>query len=266
MHEVRPIRSLSLFVGSGACNAACGHCAGVPHRKHAPKLDGLIDEELVKKTLRECHGRGARSLSVSSSGEPTLSPVAVTRALEIVHGLRKDGVSYNPINLYSNGIRIGDDPQFCGMYLPVWRDHGLTTIYVTVHDTDEARNAHVYGVKRYPPLATVIGRIHDAGLLMRANIVLNKNTVGTAERFAPMIERLHALGADRISAWPVRGLDDKVDPLLSPAEEELDRMEAIAMAAGYDVRVLREASHAAYAAGEKLTLFPDGTLSARWCS
>ena len=44
------LNSLSLFVGTGNCNAKCNHCAGIPLRKYSPKKDGTINEDLINKT------------------------------------------------------------------------------------------------------------------------------------------------------------------------------------------------------------------------
>ena len=128
------MKSLSIFIGTAKCNAKCAHCAGVPHRRFAPKRDGEIDMPLVKRTMRQCYDQGARSLSLSSSGEPTLSPESVTSALVCAASIRiRENRTYRPINLYSNGILIGaDDPAFCKKYLKDWYTLGLTTVYITV--------------------------------------------------------------------------------------------------------------------------------------
>ena len=76
------LKSLSLFVGTEYCNAKCGHCAGEPLRGYGSKKDGIIDEELINKTIRDCYRQGARSLSISSTGEPTLSPKSLTKTFE----------------------------------------------------------------------------------------------------------------------------------------------------------------------------------------
>ena len=78
------LNSLSLFVGTGECNAHCNHCAGVALRKYAPLEDGVIDEDLIERTVRNCYEQGARYLSISSSGEPTLSPLSVTKTLGLL--------------------------------------------------------------------------------------------------------------------------------------------------------------------------------------
>jgi len=271
MHEVRPqvLTSLSLFVGTGVCNANCPHCAGVVHRKFAPQKDGVLNEELITKTLRACYKDGARYLTLSSGGEPTLSPRAVARTLEIVSELKKEGIVYAPINLYSNGIRIGRSAKFASQVLPKWKALGLACVYVTVHDTDAKKNAEVYGVKFYPSLKEIILRIHKAGILMRANLVLSKSTVSTAEKFIRSVIYLKNIGADSISAWPVRGEDDRPDKENVPPEEEMDKMDAwIALENSLDfkIRLLRERDREVYQEGRKLTLFPDGTLSGTWCN
>jgi MoaA/NifB/PqqE/SkfB family radical SAM enzyme len=263
------MESLSLFVGSGKCNANCGHCAGVPLRKYFPKEDGVIHEVLIYKTIRESYKKGARYLSVSSSGEPTLSPKSITRVFEMINELKEnEKIKFNPINLYSNGIKIGSDEGFANKYLGLWKDNGLTTVYITVHDIDEKKNAEVYGVKEYPSLEKIVSRIHDHGLLIRGNIVLSKKNIGNSEKFISMINSLDDLGFDKTSAWPIRNLDDKVDVNLSPSNKELNKMQEWIKQNNKEnyVRLLREDSKVAYKESRKLTLFPNGVLSNTWCN
>ncbi len=262
------LNNLSLFVGTGDCNAKCRHCAGVPLRKYAPKEDGVINQDLIYKTIKSCYEQGARYLSISSSGEPTLSPLSVTKTLKLVYECRAEGIQFSPINLYSNGIRIGEEKDFCDTYLPLWRTSCLTTVYVTMHDVNEKENARIYGIGTSPPLETVLSRIHEADLSMRANLVLSKRTISTFDKFVSTVERLKRINVDSISAWPIRGLEDKVDPELSPLESELNKMESWVNNQNpeHKIRLLREKSKWVYQQGQKLTLFPDGTLSNAWCN
>lgn len=262
------VKSLALFVGTSECNAKCAHCAGMPLRKYAPKEDGQIDRELIYKTVKSCYERGARSLSISSSGEPTLSPFAVLETLGLVCRCKSEGIVYSPINLYSNGIRIGRDADFCRNFLSWWKMLGLTAVYVTVHSIDRDKNAEIYGIESYPFLADIAFELHAADLLMRANLVLSKRTISTFENFTSSVKRLKGMGVDYISAWPIRNLEDRVDSELSPTKSELDRMEewVDAQDPKQGIRLLREKSRTAYQTGEKLTLFPDGTLSSSWCN
>ena len=260
------LNSLSLFVGTAECNAQCGHCAGVPLRKYAPSEDGILDENLINQTIRSCYNQGARYLSISSSGEPTLSPLSVTKTLELVNECKD--VGFSPINIYSNGIRIGEDKDFCDTYLPLWKNLGLTTFYITVHDIDEKKNAKIYGIENYPSLNSVLSRIHDNDLSMRANLVLSKKTIHNADKFISTVEYLKNIGVDCVSAWPIRNDEDQVDPKLSPLETELDKMgEWVKNQDPKDkIKLLREKSKVAYQSGQKLTLFPNGILSNTWCN
>jgi len=274
MHEIETsgqedLYSLSILVGTGECNAYCKHCGGVPLRKYAPKEDGIIDRDLFEKILRECYDRGARYLSISGCGEPTLSPASVTATMDLVHMLAEEGIAYTPVNLYSNGIRIGNDSDFSNTYLGCWRQLGLTSVYLSVHDIDEARNAAGYGVTRYPKLENILSRIHDAGLLVRINLILSKENTPTCDDFTRMISALREMGADTISAWPIRGLNDLISPELAPSEQELGRMAEWVMRnedPNFKIRLLIEKGHDSYAKRKKLTLFPDGKLASFWCN
>lgn len=271
---MKTLESLSIFIGTGECNAKCEGCPGVPLRKYAPKKDGEIDKGLIWKTLDSSYDLGARYLSISSSGEPTLSPFSVTRLLGLTHKLeRVNRKSYYPINLYTNGIRIGEDKQFCDQFLPVWAELGLSWIYLTIHDRDEKINASLYDIESYPSLPLIVQRIHENEMKVRANIVLKKKGVGTAEQFIKLVGKLEEIGIDRIAAWPKRNLQDKVDLVDAPSDEEMSKILRWAKeehsSSGYDtnkLKILTEETRERYKEGKKLTLFPDGTLSNTWCN
>jgi molybdenum cofactor biosynthesis enzyme MoaA len=253
------MKSLSLFVGTGKCNANCSHCAGRPLRKYAPKHDGEVNENLILKTAKECYDKGARSLSLSGSGEPMLSPKSITKTLQIV---QEAGLIFNPINIYSNGIILGGGDDFSDMYLPLWRSLGLTTVYITVHSVNQLKNAMIYGIEYYPPLGRIIGNIKRHNLQARANMILSKDVVANVEQLKCNALTLFRKGIDKISAWPIRKLDDTLDYDRIP--DDIDEMKRWADENG--VRLLLEDSKVDYEVGDKLTLFPNGVLSNKWCS
>jgi MoaA/NifB/PqqE/SkfB family radical SAM enzyme len=260
MHEVR---ALGIFVGTGECNAHCPHCAGVPLRKDAPIEDNF---HLMHETIKSCYERGARSLTLTSSGEPTLSPLAVTQVLEIVKELN---ISFDTINLYTNGIKIGEDEKFCNEYLLRWKRLGLTTFHMTVHDTNSEKNARLYGVASYPPLETVVSRMKKAELAVRANIVLTQGNCNILRLTAQYL-MLKSLGFDGISVWPVRDpLTDEIDASKAPTKEQTDDLEVFHSAYqefGIPVQFYSEKHHQEVSLrGEKLTLFQNGTLANSWC-
>jgi len=266
MHEMT-LKSLSLFVGSSRCNGNCKHCAGIVHRKYSPLEDGEVDLKLIEKTIRNCYLQGARSLSISSSGEPTLSPISLTKVFELLKKLNGKGIIFDQINLYSNGIRLGEDEDFCLKYLPLWKDCGLKTIYITVHNTNEEKNAKIYGIKKYPSLSLILSRIHEAGLFVRSNIVLSKNNIGTFIDFKNLVLELEKLGFDKISAWSIKDENDKLDKVLAPESSELTLIEKWVFDEEKNyITIHREQDQLLYKENKKLTLFPDGTLSNTWCN
>jgi molybdenum cofactor biosynthesis enzyme MoaA len=263
MYEMT-LQSLGLFVGKGSCNANCKHCAGIVHRKNSPKEDGVVNEELFLKTLSFCYAQGAKSISITSSGEPTLSPLSVTKTLSLIQQF-----NYDWINLYSNGIRIGTDESFCMKYLSRWKDMGLKTVYVTVHSLDLEKNAQIYGVDHYPSLDKIVSKIHNSGLILRANIVLSKENVCNFDDYVTMVEGLCQKGFNHISAWPIRNYNDVIDEKLAPSYEELHKMgqwAEIHNSENCRIRLLQKVDDLKYKRDQKLTLFPDGTLSSNWCN
>lgn len=271
MHEIgkNDLSSVSLLVGTGKCNANCLYCAGVPLRSYAPKRDGVINESLFRETLKNCYERGANYLSISSSGEPTLSPRAVTKTLELSHKLEREGIKSSPVNLYSNGIIIVQNKNFSNKYLPLWKDLGLTTLYITIHGITPEENAKGYGVEKYPSLEKIFSRINQSGLNIRVNTMLSKVGINSLDKVLSTVYYLKERGIQSISAWPIRDLDDKLDYLNSPKEEELFKIKEWFdnnSFPGLKLRLLNAGNSADINRNtNKMTLFPDGTLSDSWC-
>lgn len=256
---------LGLFIGAGKCNANCRHCAGLIHRQSSPSEDGIINYLLIKNTIIKCHEQGARSLSISCSGEPTLSPVSVTATLKLINDLSANGYKYDRIHLYSNGIRTGNDSIFSEYYLPKWKDLGLDSIYLTVHNSDEKENAKIYGIKEYPAINKIIETIHKYNLNVRANLVLGIGVIDNFETFKITVEDLIKYNIDGISAWQLRNVNDEIDSANAISEKELDRISNWVVQQKNAVLYKEEEHLQSYSKNQKLTLFPDGTLSNKWC-
>lgn len=259
------MKSLGLLIGAGICNANCVHCAGKELRKYAPDEDGIFDDKSIIDTVKLCHSRGARSLSISSSGEPTLSPKTITKVLEKINELKQEGIEFQKIHIYSNGIRIGNDEQFCQEYLSCWKNLGVDYIYLTVHSFDLERNAQIYGIKKYPQFEIIIDRIHEAGLKVRANLILSNKTIRNFNEFVITIEELMNIGIDSAAAWNIRDINDEIDRENGLSDEEIEKMRNWVRGIK-NIKVMKEEeSQLLYENNDKLTLFPDGSLSSRWC-
>ena len=97
---IEKIYSVSALVGNGACNAKCDFCAGEYLRPEAreSELYNKNFEAAIKLSARY----GGWSLSLTSSGEPTCDPDALTKALEIYQKCEQQGAYFPNVNLFTN--------------------------------------------------------------------------------------------------------------------------------------------------------------------
>jgi len=250
------VNSMGILVGSSACNAKCQLCAGIPHRKDAPRKDWVVEEPRVEEAIRECCERGARYISLSGSGEPTMSPGAVTKVLGII---KRVAPPLEKVCLYTNGIRFGADKGFEALWLPAWKGMGLTDIQLSVHDFDLAKNAKGFGISYYPDFDAIFGPLRKYGYRIRANIMLQKGYIDSAERFRTALRHFRGR-VDKIVAWPVRRVGREGISPKAPSAQMMGEIKEVA--SGFeDVDVYWPEERSA----GKLTLFPDGSLRDTWC-
>ena len=141
---IEKIYSVSALVGDGACNANCDFCAGKYLRSEAKSSE---ENKLYDKNLEAAIKLSARyggwSLSLTSSGEPTCDPGALTDALKIYNKCAQEGAYFPNVNLFTNGILLGDE-NFCDKYLDTWRKLGLNNVAVSIHEVDENKQTQIY--------------------------------------------------------------------------------------------------------------------------
>ncbi len=207
------IYSVSIMVGSAECNARCGYCGGHGHRQ-----DALSSSEGTLRNLRTalllCHKslNGGWSISLTGSGEPTLSPVAVTKTLEGIDALRKEGVSFPTINLFTNGISIVNDPAMRAEWLPKWRELGLTHVAISVHSTDLCANRNAYNLADdypFPELSEILDVVRRCGLTPRVTLLLRRHGVSNWRQLRHELEVLRSLGVNLVTSWALVKPDGK---------------------------------------------------------
>jgi len=204
---IEKIYSVSALVGSGACNAQCGFCAGAYLRPQAKehKLNPLYDKNL-EASIKLSARYGGWSLSLTSSGEPTCDPDSITHALEIYSKCAQQGAYFPNVNIFTNGILFGHE-KFCDTYLDKWRSLGLTNIAVSIHDVDEQQQAQVYGIKHYPKLETILQNVEKHGVGLRGTLLLRKDGVEDYHTYANAVNTLIGKGINNITSWPVGNPD-----------------------------------------------------------
>lgn len=201
---IEKIYSVSALIGSGVCNGNCSFCSGKYLRPQA-KENKLYDknfEAAIKLSARY----GGWSLSLTSSGEPTCDPDALTRALKIYDKCSKQGAYFPNVNLFTNGILLGNS-EFCERNLDTWRKLGLNNVAVSIHDVNEKEQAKVYGIKNYPLYETIVRNVEKHGLGVRGTLLLRKGGVDNYKKYALAIKTLIGKGITNITSWPVGNPD-----------------------------------------------------------
>ena len=193
------IYSVSALVGSSKCNANCAFCAA----KKALRSDARTDDKMpltFKSAIKLSARYGGWSLSLTSSGEPTCSPDAVTNALTDYQECAAQGAYFPNVNLFTNGILIGD-ARYAMKWLPMWQTLGLTSVAVSVHAYTRNGQAAAYGVQDYPELRTVFENVRRAGLQSRATVLMRKNGISTPELFERTLAELRSIGVENVTCW-----------------------------------------------------------------
>jgi len=201
---IEKIYSVSALLGSSSCNGNCPFCAAKELKKIAPRDNKM--PITFKPALRLSARYGGWSLSLTSSGEPTCSPEAITNALREYQEVAQEGAYFPNVNLFTNGIFLGN-ANYCDSYLPLWKKLGLTAIAVSIHAANEVDQAKTYGIKNYPQYKEIFSNIRKHGLQCRATILLRKGGIDTPEKYQEAIETLIKSKVKSITSWPIGNPD-----------------------------------------------------------
>lgn len=192
------IYSVSALVGGPGCNGKCAFCAGSYLRPDAHKDNPLYwknYEAAIKLSARY----GGWSLSLTSSGEPTIYPESVTKALEIYKKCADQGAFFPNVNLFTNGILL-DNQIWCEDWLPKWRELGLTNIAVSIHSIYPERQAAVYGIHHYPHLVRLRENVEKFGIGFRGTLLLRKGEIDNGTEYRLAVSALRDMGINNITS------------------------------------------------------------------
>ena len=201
---IEKIYSVSALVGNGSCNGNCAFCSGKYLRPQAS--DSPLYWKNYEAALKLCARYGGWSLSLTSSGEPTCDPEAVTKALWLYSKCASEGAYFPNVNLFTNGILFADD-NFCSQWLPMWKRLGLNNVAVSIHSVDRDEQAEAYGLKGYPAFEDIFRNIKRYDLGLRCTLLLRKGGVDSSSSYEDAIVMLRHMGVDNITSWPVGNPD-----------------------------------------------------------
>ena len=202
---IEKIFSVSALVGGNNCNANCSFCAAKDLRNEACKNNQM--PSTYKAAIKLSARYGGWSLSLTSSGEPTCSPEAVTNALKDYDDCAKEGAYFPNVCLFTNGILLAND-SFCKKWFPIWKELGLSSIAVSIHEIDEKDQAKVYGVDEYPKYSKIFSNISKYGFQARATLLRRRGGVETLEQIKKAIAYLNQSGCENITSWCISNPDN----------------------------------------------------------
>lgn len=208
---IEKIYSVSAVLGGPDCNAKCSGCAGRVLRNDVKSYGqyDMVPRNIVAAS-RLALNYGAWTLSLTSSGEPTLYPKTITDTLQT---LRDEGVQWPFINLFTNGITIANNWEMMRGKLIEWKNLGLTSVVISIHSVSDYSNWLEYGCPGCVPNAwsirTVLERIRSVGLCAKVVLLLGRDNVGNLKEYKRSLDVLSEWGVGLITSWELRTNDGK---------------------------------------------------------
>jgi molybdenum cofactor biosynthesis enzyme MoaA len=207
------ISTMSVVVGSAACNARCPFCVSkmTPANGVTIKAD-QIDYGNWHAACRLAQVAGVTTVLITGKGEPTLFPAQVTEVLT-----KLKPYDFPIIEMQTNGIPLTKDTiarsdnRMPEVLLPTeevlrrWYDLGLRTIAISNVGYNPAKNHEIYLPYKdeYIDLAALIARLHKIGFGVRLATVLIKGGVDSPEAVDKLLEYAREHKVEQLKLCPV---------------------------------------------------------------
>lgn len=195
--NIRPF-TLSVVVGSAACNARCPFCVSRMTIPNGVELRPTpIDWRNWEQTIALCERAGVSTVLITSKGEPTLFPEQIMDTLLKLRG------RIPIVELQTNALRIADG-TINDVMLKTWFREGLRVILISNVGPDMELNRRIYTPHgEYMDMAAVVGRCKALGFTVRLTTVMIKGGVENITGVKNCIEWARTLGADQLTVRSV---------------------------------------------------------------
>jgi len=176
------IQTFSIVTGTTTCNAMCPYCVSKMTPTNGIDYTPGMNWRNLRKACQLAKIRGVTTVLITGKGEPTLYPEQLT---DVLRHLSK--FEFPLIELQTNGIVLGDEPEKYNAYLREWYDLGVTLISVSVVHYKENRNEEIFQSYRYPKLDELVKNLHEHKLSVRLSCTMIKDYVDTADEVGNLI-------------------------------------------------------------------------------
>ncbi|MDO8583596.1 MAG: radical SAM protein [bacterium] len=201
------IQTLSVVIGSRACDARCPFCVS--------KMTGFdelktgrreINEGNFRKACEFAHIGGTTTVLFTGKGEPTLYPEEISRYLELLQNQK-----FPFIELQTNGLSIGrlirdGKSNVKGMdlmRLEDWHRAGLNTIAISTVGIRPLLNREIYA-DDYPVLEETIAGVHRSGFTVRLGVMMVKGGVDVPAEVDTVIKFAQRNNVEQLTFRPIR--------------------------------------------------------------
>jgi len=201
------IQTLSIVVGTTACNASCPFCvsrmtpaAGVSSKKIP------VNWRNLDVACRLAKGNAVSTVLITGKGEPTLTPSLITDYLK---ALKKYEFPF--IELQTNGIALAEGKD--NSLLKQWYKEGLTTVAISCVHHDSKANHSIYrpGKKPYYSLIELIDKIHQVGLSVRLTCMMMKGYIDSPANLHNMIMFAQESNVEQLTVRTISRPENCVD-------------------------------------------------------
>lgn len=201
------VSTLSIVVGTRACNASCPFCVSRMTGFDELPGAGTIDEIHFAKACRLAQIGGTTHVLMTGKGEPTLYPDQVTQFLKL---LAPWGFPF--IAMQTNALDIGwlvrdgkpkHAKKITRELLLEWRRLGLDTIAISVVSERPEHNAEVYH-KDYPDLVKTVAFLHELGFTVRLCVMMQQGYVDTPARLDDILAFCRQNSISQLTVRPIR--------------------------------------------------------------
>lgn len=165
------IQTLSIVIGTRACNAKCPFCVSRMTGFEEVKGVNEVNKTNLRKAILLAQHGSVSTILLTGKGEPTLYPEEISWYLKYFSMMEKE---FPLIELQTNGLLL-NDLNISG-HLQTWYNLGLNTIAISTVGIDPELNSQIYR-KDYPNLTANINMLHDIGFTVRLCVMGIKDGV-----------------------------------------------------------------------------------------
>ena len=191
------IMTMSMVVGTDACNAKCPFCVSKMTGTECMPTDGyFLFGRNFQKAKDLALKNNVTTVLITGKGEPTLYPKQIS---ECAFALRE----FPFIELQTNGIvlenwRYEDNPKI----LESWYMNGMTTISLSIVHYLKDRNAEILGGQHYN-MNRLVTYLQSFGFLVRINCTMINGYIGSVATVKDMIRWCQEAKVDQLTLRPM---------------------------------------------------------------